>query len=56
MGLPYTINIEGKSFVYGSDGTYETYSVWNYGNSRIDFNKAGKVIRWSNNDNNLRVE
>jgi len=52
MGVPDTIQIDPPAL--GS--MHKDYSVWCYGNSRIDFSKEGKVLMWSNNDGNLRAE
>lgn len=35
---------------------YSDYATWRYGNSRVVFNQLGKIIRWNNNDNNLKIE
>lgn len=52
MGTPNNIVIEPS--VPGS--LYKYYSYWCYGNSRIYFTKEGKVLRWVDNDRNLRTQ
>ena len=52
MGTPDTININPPT--PGSPD--KDYSVWSYGNSTIEFTVDGKVLKWFNNDGNLRTE
>lgn len=52
MGVPDTIQIDPPA----PGSMYKEYSVWWYGNSRIDLSIVGKVLEWSNNDGNLRTE
>ena len=52
MGTPAAIYIDPAS----PGSLDKDYSYWIYGNSRIEFTIEGKVLRWSNNDGNLRTE